>query len=368
MTASEPVKIGAIGAGYWGPNLIRNFVELSSARMLGVADLNPARLAHIASRFPQLDCVTEDYRQLFDAGVEAVVISTPPETHAEIALECFEAGVDVLVEKPLATSSTDARTMVDAAADQGRVLMTGHTFEHNPAVHALKGMIDRGDLGSIHYLDAVRVGLGLFHPTLNVIWDLGPHDVSILINILGEQPTSISAQGSACVQEGVVDIAYLTLTFPSGITAHVRLSWLDPSKTRRITVVGSEKMSIYDDLEPNEKIRLYDKGVDTIRRTDTYGDFSFAYRYGDIISPFIHFEEPLKLECQHFLDRVRDRQLPSTDGMCGLRVVQVIEAAQLSLANNGAIVQIAYDVDPNVVNLTGTAPAAVAGPRKLEAS
>ena len=366
---AKPIRVGAIGAGYWGPNLVRNFVELADADLVGVADLDPARLSRIASRFPQLSCITEDYRALFDAGVQAVVVSTPPETHAEIALACFEAGVDVLVEKPLATTISDAQTMVSAAAEQNRILMTGHTFEHNLAVHALKSMIDSGDLGDIHYIDAVRVGLGMFHPTLNVIWDLAPHDISILIHLLGELPTSISAKGSACVQDNVVDIAYLALTFPSGIIAHVRLSWLDPSKTRRITVVGSQKMSIYDDLDPNEKIRLYDKGVETIRRTETFGDFSFAYRYGEVVSPFIHFEEPLKRECQHFVDRVRDRQTPSTDGVCGLRVVEVIDAAQQSLAANGATIEINYDIvgDGDVINLTNGSSHAPSRVVQLEA-
>ena len=329
------LNIATIGCGYWGPNLIRNCVEIPHISVEAVADLDWDRLTHIQTRYPGIPLVTDDYTRLFDAGIDAVIVSTPPETHHEIVAACLEQGLHVLVEKPLATTSIQARELIDLAERRGRVLMVGHTFEYNPAVRALSDAMASGELGRIHYIDAVRVGLGLFHPTLNVIWDLAPHDISILIHILGEAPESVSTSGLACVQDRIEDVAYITLTFPSGVLAHVRLSWLDPSKTRRITVVGDKKMIVYDDVEAHEKLKVYDKRVDTIRRTDTFGDFQFAYHYGSIVSPYVHFEEPLRLECLHFAESILDGTRPLTDGWNGLRVVEVIEAAQQSLANGG---------------------------------
>jgi predicted dehydrogenase len=335
------LNFGAIGCGYWGPNLIRNCIEIPGISLEAVADLDWNRLQHIQTRYPGIPLVTDDYTQLFDAGVDAVVISTPPETHHDLVASCIEQGLHVLVEKPLATTSADARHLIELADRHGRILMVGHTFEYNPAVRALRDVVASGELGDIHYIDAVRVGLGLFHPTLNVIWDLAPHDISILIHILHEMPVEVSTRGIACVQNAIEDVAYITLTFPSGILAHVRLSWLDPSKTRRITVVGRKKMIVYDDVEAHEKLKVYDKRVDTIRRTDTFGEFQFAYHYGSIVSPYVRFEEPLRLELLHFADSVLEGRQPLTDGRNGLRVVEVIEAAQRSLERGGVPVNVA---------------------------
>jgi predicted dehydrogenase len=329
------LNVASIGCGYWGPNLIRNCIELSQISLEAVADLDWDRLTHIQTRYPGIPLVTDDYTQLFDAGLDAIIVSTPPETHYEIVRACLEHDLHVLVEKPLTTSSEHARELIALAERRQRILMVGHTFEYNPSVRALRAAVEQGELGRIHYVDAVRVGLGLFHPKLNVIWDLAPHDISILIHVLGEAPISVSTRGIACVQDSIEDVAYLTLNFPSGIMAHTRLSWLDPSKTRRITVVGDKKMIVYDDVESQEKLRVYDKRVDTIRRTDTFGDFQFAYHYGSIVSPYIHFEEPLRLECLHFAECVLNGTRPLTDGHNGLRVVEVIEAAQRSLRQGG---------------------------------
>lgn len=334
------VRIGAIGCGYWGPNLIRNCVEIPSISLEAIADLNRERLEHIQTRYPGIPFATTDYQRMFDAGLDGVIISTPPETHYAIAKACLEQGLHVLVEKPLTTTSAHTRELIAIADENDLRLMVGHTFEFNPAVRALKAMIDRGELGSIHYIDAVRVGLGLFHPRLNVIWDLAPHDISILINLLGEAPETVTTKGTACVQEGIEDVAYMTLTFPSGVLAHSRMSWLDPSKTRRLTVVGSDRMAVYDDVEPLEKIKLYDKRVDAVRRTDTFGEFQFAYHYGNVVSPFIHFEEPLRLEVLHFAESIMSGEPPLTDGRNGLRVLEVIEAAQESLALGGVPVAV----------------------------
>jgi predicted dehydrogenase len=213
--------------------------------------------------------------------------------------------------------------------------MVGHIGAYNPAVQALRTSIRAGELGQVRYIDAVRVGLGLFHPRLNVIWDLAPHDISILLYLLDEAPTTVSAHGIACIEESVEDLAYLTLRFASGILAHVRLSWLDPSKTRRVTVVGSRRMAIYDDLEPHEKIKIYDKRVSAVRPSETYADFQFSYHYGSVVSPYIELQEPLRLECSHFVECVLERARPITDGRNGVRVVQTIEAAQRSLRKAG---------------------------------
>ena len=345
------VRLGAIGCGYWGPNLIRNCVEIPSISLEAIVDLDRDRLNHVHTRYPSIPLATDDYRELFDSGLDGVIVSTPPETHHEIVSDCLEHGLHVLVEKPLAISSAEARRMVQLASHHDRILMVGHTFEYNPAVRALKALIDDDELGDIHYIDAVRVGLGLFHPSLNVVWDLAPHDISILIYLLGELPTSVAARGSACLQDSVEDVVYMALTFPSGVLAHVRMSWLDPSKTRRLTVVGSDKMVVYDDVAPQEKIKLFDKRVDKIRRTDTYGEFQFAYHYGSAVSPYIHFEEPLRVECAHFAECIADGKTPLTDGISGLRVVEVIEAAQRSLASGG--IPMAVDVDQSIDDTKG---------------
>ena len=336
----EPLKVGAIGYGYWGPNLIRNFVELPTSVVVAVADLDEKRLQHVRERHPQIPITTHDHRELFDLGLDAVVVATPPQTHFKIVRECLENGLHVLVEKPLTLTSADARGLIRIAEERDRRLMVGHTFEFNPAVRALKDMIDAGELGDIYYIDAVRVSLGLFSSHLNVIWDLAPHDISIMLYLLGQSPVSVAAQGHSYLQGGIEDVAYMTMRFPNDVLTHMRLSWLDPRKTRRITVVGSKKMAIYDDVEPQEKIKIYDKRVNAIRRTDTFGEFNFAYHYGDIVSPFVRFDEPLRLECSHFVDCIREGKTPQTDGHNGLRVVQIIEAAQESLKSNNQVISL----------------------------
>ena len=335
-----PTKVGVIGCGYWGPNLVRTFLEIPEVSVVAVADRDPGRLDHVRSRHPQIEHFTTDYRTLFDLGLNAVAVSTPPETHFEIVRACLERDLDVLAEKPLTTEEETATALVELAEARDRVLMVGHIGAYNPAVTALKEMIDSGELGELRYIDAVRAGLGSFHPSLNVIWDLAPHDIAILLHVLGEVPDSVGTRGIACVQVSIEDVAYMTLMFPSGVLAHMRMSWLDPFKSRRITVVGSKKMVVYDDLESHEKLKVYDKSVNAIRQTDTFGEFQFAYHYGSVVSPYIHFDEPLRLECLHFVECVHERARPLTDGNNGVQVVRVIEAAQRSLRDGGAQVRI----------------------------
>lgn len=348
------VSVGVIGCGYWGPNLVRTFLEIPDVTVTAVADRDSARLDRVRAKHPQVERYVHDYRELFDMALDAVVVVTPPETHYAIAKECLLHGLDVLVEKPLTTRTDHAAELERLAAEHDRILMVGHIGAYNPAVTALKDMVGSGELGELRYIDAVRAGLGLFHPTLNVVWDLAPHDVAILLHVLGETPDSVTAKGIACVQPSVEDVAYITMMFPSGVMAHSRVSWLDPFKSRRITIVGSRKMVVYDDLEVHEKLKVYDKSVSTIRETDTFGDFQFAYHYGSVVSPYIEFEEPLRAECLHLVECVQERRQPLTDGTNGVEVVRVIEAAQRSLRNGGTNVPIARRsplVEMNVVRI-----------------
>lgn len=351
----EKLRIGAIGGGYWGPNLIRNFIEIPESELVAVADLDQDRLNHLKTRFPQIQTTTQNYKDFFEMDLDAVVIATPPNTHFPIAADCMRNDLSVLVEKPLTLNSEDARNLIAIAAQNHKVLMVGHTFEYNPAVRSLKEMIDSGELGDIYYIDAVRASLGLFQTKANVLWDLAPHDISILRFLLGSDPERVSVHSSACVQEGIHDVAYTAFRFPNNVLAHIRVSWLDPSKTRRITVVGSEKMVIYDDVENLEKIRIYDKGVKAIRHTDTFGEFSFAYHYGDVVIPHLQMQEPLRVQCSHFLECVRDGRTPQTDGYNGLRVVQILESAQKSLENDGANVPVSDAQLAPELNLNGNA-------------
>lgn len=341
------IRVGVIGCGYWGPNLVRNFVEIPTSTVVAVADLDQKRLEHIQTCYPQVTA-TKDYHDLFRMGLDAVVVATPPATHFRLARDALTRGLHVLVEKPLTISSSDARELVDLAEERGCILMVGHTFIYNPAVRALKEIISSGEIGDIHYVDAVRVGLGLFQQDLNVLWDLAPHDVSILRYILRSDPTSVSARGTACVVDGIEDVAYMNLLFPDNILAHIHVSWLDPCKVRRTTLVGSRKMVVYDDVESLEKLKIYDKGVERPPYTNTFGDFQFAYRYGDITIPNLRFTEPLRLECSHFLESILTGTRPETDGYDGLKVLTIIEAAQKSLGNSGSEEQITYEVQPDV--------------------
>lgn len=367
----DTLKVGIIGYGYWGPNLTRNFAELPASELIAIADMKEEQLRRAQAKYPQI-VLTKDYRELFNLSLDAVVVSTPPATHYSIAKDCLEHGLNVLVEKPLTLSSQQAEELIELADLKQLVLMVGHTFEYNSAVHALKHYIDSGELGDIYYLDAARLNLGLFQRDSNVLWDLAPHDISILLFLMGQNPVSISAQGVSCVFDGTYDVAYMTLVFPNNISAYVHVSWLDPCKVRRMTVVGSKKMIVLNDLENEQKIKIYDKGVDAPAYTDGFGEFQCSYRSGDIIIPKVRFVEPLRQECQVFIERCQVQQrevaLPSPKaltetgsasehsyqgclidphckvcfsdhsgtyscGRSGLRVIKILEAAQRSILN-----------------------------------
>jgi len=330
----ESIKLGVIGCGYWGPNLIRNFVEISNSEVVIVADLKEDRLAHIKASYPQV-MITKDYKDLFNQNIDAVVIATPPASHYSFVKECLEHGLHVLVEKPITINSQHAEELIEISMKRDLVLMVGHTFEYNVAVHTLKNLIDSGELGQIYYVDAARLNLGLYQRDLNVLWDLAPHDISILLYILNQVPISVNAHGMPFVSEVIQDVVYMNMLFPDNILAHIHVSWLDPCKVRRITVVGSKKMVVYNDVESLEKIKIYDKGVEKPPYTNTFGDFQYSYRYGDVTIPNIRFTEPLRKECQHFLDCINNHSEPLSSGQDGLRVVKIIEAAQRSLSENG---------------------------------
>jgi predicted dehydrogenase len=326
------LRIGLIGAGYWGPNLARNFAEIDGAELVAVADLDQTKLDNMKARFPEI-ITTRVYQDLFKMNLDAVVIATPPITHFTFASECIANGLHVMVEKPLVLNSHQGERLIKLAEEKQRVLMVGHTFEYNPAVHTVKQIIDSGELGEIYYIDAVRANLGLFQPNVNAMWDLAPHDISIILYLLGQSPQSVSSEGGMFVLKRmkIHDVVYMHMRFPKGVLATIRLSWLDPNKTRRITVVGSKKMLIYDDVETVEKVKVYDKGVDPLPFVESYEQFQCSYRYGDVSSPHIDWQEPLKLECEHFVDCIKNNRRPQSDGESGLRVVRVLEAAQKSL-------------------------------------
>lgn len=330
------VRVGIIGCGYWGPKHARNFNEIADSELAWACDLWPERLDHIKKLYPHVQ-TTRDYREVLRSDVDAIVLATPVYMHAPLAIEAMQAGKHVLVEKPLAAGVKEASRMVDEADRQKRVLMVGHTFEYNPAVEAMKQIIASGELGKIYYINGTRVNLGLFQPDINVLWDLAPHDVSILLYTLGMDPEMASARGGVYVQQEkhIHDVAYLTIYFPTGILADVRVSWLDPCKIRSYTVVGSKKMLVYDDVQTENKIMIYDKGVDVPPYSDTEEEFRLSYRYGEVQPYPIQWVEPLRIECEHFVHCVQTGEEPRSSGRSGLKVVRVLEAAQRSLLNGG---------------------------------
>jgi len=335
------INVGVIGCGYWGPNLIRNFYEISLSRMSICCDLERERLKYISSRYPIK--TTNNYKEILsDPDIDAVVIATPISTHFKLAKEALLAGKDVLVEKPLATSSEEAEELIELSEFKNRVLMVGHTFEYSPPVLKVKELISKGEIGDVYYIASSRVNLGLYQPDNCVIWDLGPHDVSILLFWLNTEPVSVSARGSCCIKKDIEDVAFITIKFSNGVIAHLHLSWLSPCKLRKVTVVGSKKMIVYDDTESVEKVKVYNNGV-VVKNPETFGEFQLTYRTGDVVSPKVESIEPLKSEVTHFLECIINGNTPRSDGRDGLRVVKVLEAAQRSLKNDGGKEEIYWD-------------------------
>jgi len=334
------IKFGLIGVGYWGPNLARNLNQVDGGELAWVCDQSEKALAGIRRNYAQVSTTARYEEMLASPDVDAVVIATPAATHYEIAKACLDAGRHVLVEKPLAFTSGECDDLIERAAKKNLVLMVGHTFLYSPPVLKLKDYIDAGELGDIYYAYSTRANLGQIRQDVNALWNLGPHDVSILVYLFGRPPVSVNAKGISYIQEGIEDVVFMYLDFPDKISAHVHLSWLDPGKIRKMTIVGSQKMIVYDDVETDAKLQIYDKGVTKVQNAaetfGSFGEFQLILRAGDIHIPKIAATEPLKLECQHFADCIREGSKPRTAGDHGKLVVQVLEAAQKSLKSGGS--------------------------------
>ncbi|WP_217914194.1 Gfo/Idh/MocA family protein [Miltoncostaea marina] len=332
------VTIGVVGMNYWGPNLARNFDRLDGARLAWVCDRDEAVLDRHRSAYPGARFTTDLADLLADEALDAVAVATPVPTHAPLARAVLEAGKDAFVEKPLAVDAADATALADLAESSGRVLMVDHLLVHHPAVEKLKDLVDGGSLGRIFYLYGNRQNLGIVRPDENALWSLGPHDISVMLHLVGERPVEVAASGESYLQPGVEDVVFGRIRFPSGIIGHLHLSWLDPHKMRKMTVIGSERMVVFDDMETERKVTVYDKGP--IPRTETYGEY-IQVRSGDIHIPKIPAAEPLRIVCERFVAAVRDRTPTASDGRAGAVVVEVLDAMTRSLAASGAPVQLA---------------------------
>lgn len=334
------IGVGVIGYGYWGPNLVRNFYEAPGSQVIAVSDLRSERLAQAKARYPTVH-VTQDYRDLLaDTATDAIAIVTPVSTHFELAMQALQAGKHVLVEKPLAATSEQAVRLIKEADRRDRVLMVDHTFVYTGAVRKIRELVATNGLGDIYYYDSVRVNLGLFQHDVNVIWDLAVHDVSIMDYVLPSQPCAVSATGISHVPGEPENIAYLTLFFDGCLIAHIHVNWLAPVKVRRTLIGGSQKMIVYDDLEPSEKVKVYDKGITINESPESIYQMLIGYRTGDMWAPQLDMTEALRTEALHFIRCIEEGKCPITDGEAGLRVVQILEAATRSMAERGRLVEL----------------------------
>ena len=335
------LNIGIVGCGYWGPNLVRNFISLSDCKVKWLCDVNPNRLAYIKKLYYYVKTTVTFDDMINNNGIDAVAIATPVRFHYEMAKAALLAGKHTLIEKPMARSTQECMELIALAQKQSLTLMVGHTYVYSSSVRKIKNIVDDGDLGEIQYISSRRLNLGLFQKDINVAWDLAPHDLTIILYVLGKTPTGVNCQGKAHVTEDIEDVTNMTLTFSNGAIALIQNSWLDPNKIRQMTFVGRRRMLIYDDTEPLEKIKIYDKRVETPPHYDTFAEFQYAYHYGDMYCPYVKQDEPLKIECQHFLDCIESGTEPVSSGLDGLNVVRILEAASESLKNGGAMIAIA---------------------------
>jgi predicted dehydrogenase len=334
------VNVGVIGCGYWGPNLIRNLLEVAEANVLACCDAREERRSYAKKRFPQLTVFAHYGEMLADPDIDAVCIATPVSTHYSLVKEALLNGKHVLVEKPMTYRVTEAEELISLSEERKKVLMVGHTFEYTGAVNKIKELISSGGIGDVYYLNSSRVNLGLFQHDINVIWDLAPHDISIMLYVLDLEPTAVSAFGESYISSGIEDVAYITVRYPNKVIAHLHVSWLAPVKSRKTVVAGSKKMLVYDDVENVEKVKVFDKNVLLLGEPSSIFERQLIYRTGDVISPKLDTTEPLKVECGHFIECIIEGTRPRSDGISGLRVVQVLEAAQKSLEMDGEVVQI----------------------------
>jgi len=335
--------VGVIGCGYWGPNLLRNFSENETAELRWICDADPSRLAAMGRRYPAAQTTTDYQKLLADPKLDAVAVVTPVATHFSIGKQVLQAGKHLLVEKPLTATAREAEELIELAERNQRTLMVDHTFVYTGAVRKMKEIVSSGELGQLLYFDSVRINLGLFQPDINVLWDLAPHDLSIMDYLIERQPQAVSAIGSCHIKPGTENIAYLMMLFADDFIAHFHFNWLAPVKIRRTMIAGSSKMILYDDIEPTEKVRVYDKGVTTNRTGDREADYQrlVSYRTGDVWAPKLDSTEALRYVAAEFLDSIRTARRPLTGGEAGLRVVRLLEAAQQSIKNAGQAVLIA---------------------------
>lgn len=336
---NEKVRVGQIGVGYWGPNLIRNMAKVKDVDVVYVADMDASRLKQFSVR--QVAKTTTDYREILkDASIDAVVIATPASTHGSLALEALKAGKHVLIEKPLANSSEECLELVKTAKKSNLILMVGHTFLYNAAVRKVKDYIDAKELGDVFYMYSQRLNLGRVRQDVNALWNFAPHDISILLYLMDAIPTRVNARGFGYLNQKVEDVVFMTLTFPNGVSANVHVSWLDPQKVRKLTVVGSKKMLVYDDVSQEARIMLYDRNVEKIPWQNSpdfkdFAEFQLKVRSGDVLIPHFPFTEPLQVECEQFIEAIKSGKQPLTDGEHGLDVVRVMEAAERSMKQGG---------------------------------
>ena len=338
------IGIAVVGAGYWGPNLIRNFAAADGCRLLCICDESASRLAATGGTYPGVSLASRFEDLLADPAIDAVAVATPAGTHFDLTKAVLSAGKSAFVEKPLAMTVAECEELIALTEKAGVVLMVGHTFEFNAAVEFVEDLIRRRELGEIYYIYSQRLNLGVVRQDVNALWNLAPHDVSIALRWLGRMPTTVSARGHTYLQEGIEDVVYLDLKFADGVAVHIHVSWLDPGKVRSTTVVGSRKMVVYDDGSTDGKVQIFDKGIDkehmdgSLGEFDSFGKFQLTRRAGDVLIPRIDFPEPLGRECAHFVECVTEGKRPLTDGENGMRVVQVLEAATRSLGQRGASV------------------------------
>lgn len=334
------IGIGVIGYGYWGPNLVRNFAEAAGAKVVAVSDLRQERLRLASIRYPGIKVMTNHEELIVDPQVDAVAIATPVSTHYELARTALEAGKHVLVEKPLTASSQQAEHLIEEAARRNLVLMVDHTFVYTGAVRKIKDLVEHGELGEIYYYDSVRINLGIFQHDVNVIWDLAVHDLSIMDHVLPVPPIAVSATGMSHVPGSPENIAYMTLFFHGNLIAHIHVNWLAPVKLRSTLIGGSQKMIVYDDLEPSEKVKVYDKGIMVDKNGESLYQMLIGYRTGDMWAPRLDLTEALRTEVMHFLQCIENAARPLSDGEAGLRVVRMLEAATESMRAQGRLVQL----------------------------
>ncbi|HDP70015.1 MAG TPA: Gfo/Idh/MocA family oxidoreductase [Actinobacteria bacterium] len=332
----DKINVAVVGLGYWGPNLVRNFNGIPNVSLIACCDLSEENLRKINQLYPSVK-TTQDYNEILnDLNIDAIVVATSAPTHYDLAKQALIHDKHVYVEKPLTLESATSTELVDLAEKRNRILMVGHLLEYHPAIRKIKSYIDSGEIGEVYYLYSQRLNLGKVRRDENALWSLAPHDISVILYLLDMEPVEVTTRGESYLRDGIEDVVFCSLHFSNGVMAHMQLSWLDPHKIRKLTIVGSKKMVVFDDMESAEKIKIYDKGVEGLGNQDykSYGE-DLTLRFGDIVMPSINMKEPLRTECMHFIECIMERKIPLSDGRDGLRVVKVLEAAQKSLKNGG---------------------------------